>query len=343
MIRLLVTFFLLTTLLPCFANSNIVNVYNWSYFMPHAVIKQFEKKTGIHVNYMEYDNNETLYAKLKADPNIGFDVIVPSSYYVQRMAHEGMLHKLIKAKIPNSKYLNPSLLNKQFDPHNQYSLPYMWGTTGIVVNDRYYNPKQFHYWRDLWKPQYKNQLLIFDDIRETFAIALIKLGYSINETNPQHIKQAYEQLRKLLPNIKLFNVDAEMNIYVDEDANLGMGWNGDIYLAQQENAHLKFIYPKGRFALWIDCIAIPKNAPHLNNALKFINFINQPSIAKQIAVGVGYSSPNLQAIKLLPKKMRADPVLNPSPQQLKRGEVENDVGSANSYYEHYWQLLKLGG
>lgn len=324
------------------ANSNILNVYNWATFMPQSVIEQFEKETGIRVNYSEFDSNETLYTKLKADPHIGFDVVVPSSYYVERMRREGMLRPLNKTKLTNLKYMNPSLLNKSFDPHNRYSVPYFWGSTGIVVNDRYFNPKNFQHWGELWKKKYKNQLLILDDPREAFSFAMVSLGYSVNDRNPRHIKQAYLTLKNLMPNIKLFNSDAEDNIYIDEDAVAGIGWSGDIYLSWEENKHLHFIYPTPKFPVWIDCIAIPKYAPHYKNALRFINFLMRPAIAKELAMAEGYSSPNAAAMKMLPKSMRDNPMLNPSPQVLKRGEVEADLGPSDAVYQKYWQRLKLG-
>lgn len=336
---LILTFLLMPL---AFANNKSLNIYIWSNYIPQKVITEFEKKTGIHINYSEFDSNNALYTKLKADPHIGYDIIVPSSYYVQRMRREGMLRKLNKTKLPNLKYLNPVLLNRSYDPHNNYSIPYLWGTTGIVVNDRYYHPKNFQSWNDLWKKQYKDQLLMLNDAREVFSIALISLGYSVNDKNTKHIKQAYLKLKALMPNVKLFNSDAEDNIYIDEDATLGIGWSGDIYLSQQENSHLHYIYPKPRFPIWIDCLAIPKHAPHYNNALLFMNFLMQPKIAKQITMTEGYSSPNQAGMRLLPKKMRDNPILNPSNKILKRGDVEADLGPADAHYEKYWQLLKLG-
>jgi len=342
MVRKLLLSLLLT---PYFAvaSDNVLNVYNWSSYLPKSLITQFEQQTGIHVNYMEFDSDETLYAKLKADPHIGFDIIVPSSYYVQRMIQQNMLRKLDKRSLTHIKYINPALLNKKYDPGNQYSIPYTWGITGIVVNDKYHNPKDFTRWQDFWNPKYKNQLLILNDMRETFGMALMSMGYSFNDKNPEHIKAAYQKLRQLLPNIKLFNSDAEDNIYIDKDATLGMGWNGDIHLVQKESPHIKFIFPKPKFAVWIDCLAIPKYAPHYKNAIKFIQFLTQPKVAKEIALYIGYSSPNLAAIKMMPKKIRDNTMLNPTPAMMKHAIIESDVGSTNKIYEKYWQLLKLGG
>ena len=230
-----------------FANDKILNVYNWTLFMPNSVIKEFEKETGIKVNYTEFDSNETLYAKLKADPKIGYDVIVPSSYYVQRMAREGMLRKISPDNFSNFHNLNPLFVGQAYDPHNEYSLPYLWGTTCIVVNDLYWSPKSVSDWQDLWAPRFKNQLLMLDDSREVFGLSLISLGYSINDTNPAHIKQAYEKLLKLKQNVKVFNTDADIPIYMDEDATAGMGWSGDVYITRQGNKHLHYIYPKSGF------------------------------------------------------------------------------------------------
>ena len=324
------------------ASNNVLNVYNWALFMPHQVIKEFEQETGIQVHYSEFDSNNTLYTKLKADPNIGYDIVVPSSYYVERMRREGMLRTLDKSKLPNLKYLNPLLLNRSYDPHNNYSVPYLWGTTGIVVNDRYHAPKNFQHWNDLWKKPYKDQLLILDDAREAFAITMISLGYSANDRNPAHIQQAYLKLKALLPNVKLFNSDAEDNVYIDEDATLGMGWSGDIYISQQENSHLHYIYPKPHFPIWMDCLVIPTGALHYQNALRFINFLMRPEIARQVIMLEGFSSPNTTAMKSLPKAMRNNPILNPSNATLRRGEVESDLGSSDAIYENYWQWLKLG-
>ncbi len=325
-----------------FANSDTLNIYNWSNYMPPEVLSEFQAETGIHINYSEFDSSETLYAKLKTNPKAGFDIIVPSSYYIPRMVRENMLHRLDKQKIPNRRYLNPKLMNHAYDPDNQYSLPYSWGITGIALNSTYHHEKSIRCWQDLWQKRYRNQLLMLDDMREVFSIALITLHYSVNDRHEQHIYQAYQKLRQLLPNIKLFNSDAEQTIYVDEDATLGMSWNGDSFQIQQENPAIRFIYPEDGFVLWIDTIAIPKYAPHLENAYRFLNFVNRPDIAAKIAVYNGYSSPNTAALKRLPPEMQHNPVFNPPQKFLDKAVMENDLGPANAFYEKYWQRLKMG-
>jgi len=324
-----------------FAQS-IVNVYNWSDYIPNSVLAEFEKETGIHVNYTTYDENETLYTKLKADPNIGYDVVFPSSYYVQRMAREGMLQELDLNQLKNIKNLNPLLLNRSYDLNNKYSLPYLWGTSGIIVNDKAYAPQLVSQWSDLWQPRFSNQILILNDIRDVFSMALITLGYSINTTDKNQIKQAYEKLKALSPNVKLFNNEAVIPIYMDEDAMIGMILNGDAEQAISGNANLHYIYPKDGVVAWVDCMTIPKNAPHLSNAYRFMNFLMRPDIAAKISENLGYSTPNLTAIKLLPKAMQNDPVINPPVEILKRAQIEADVGNEiTALYSYYWNLLKL--
>lgn len=327
---------------PLASAKQILNVYNWADYMPQTVIKKFEAEYDVQINYTEYDSNETLYAKLKTTPKLGYDVIFPSSYYVQRMAKEKMLLALDKTKLNNFHYLNKNLLAQPFDPKNTYSVPYLWGTTGIVVNKNYISPSTVTRWQDFWNPRFKNQLLLFDDMREVFAIALLKLGYSINETNLQHINEAYQELKKLWPNIKLFSVEAEQNIYIDEDAFIGIGLNGEIFNAMSENPNLVYIYPQEGFELWMDCIAIPNNAPHLEAALAFVNFLLRPDIAKEIAIATGFSTPNAAAIPLLPEKMRTSQILNPDANTIKRGQFLIDLGNLNAIYENYWNQLKIG-
>lgn len=321
--------------------AEIVNIYNWSEYLPADVINQFEKETGIKINYSTYGSNETMYAKLKSAPNAGYDIVVPSTYFIDRMRRQSMLQKIDKTKLPNFKNLNPELLNKSFDPHNDYSIPYLWGATAIVVNDKYYPKGSITGWTDFWHNDLKNQLLLLDDTREVFAIALFLLGYSVNDTNPNHIKAAYEKLEQLLSNVKLFNDEAVRNIYIDEDATIGMGWAGDIFLAHQENPHVQCVYPKEGFIISMDNIVLVKNAPHIENAYKFINFILRPDIAKRISLNAGYATPNLAAYKMMPKDILNNPIIYPDQNTLHRGQFQEDVGDAAAIYEKYMELLKI--
>ncbi len=326
-----------------FAQDNVVNVYNWSSYISSDVLKEFTKETGIKVNYATYASNETMYAKLKANPTSGYDIVVPSTYFVDRMRKQGMLQPLDKAKLSNFKNLNPALLNKAYDPDNRYSIPYFWSVTGIAVNTHYHSLTEIQNWADFWKPEYRNQLLLLDDMHEVFSVALLVLGYSPNDTNPEHIRQAYLKLKQLMPNVRLFNADGVKSLFIDEDLTLGMGWNGDIYQAAQENPAIQFVYPKDGFVISIDSMAVPIGATHLDNAYRFMNFILRPDIAKKISLATGYASPNEGAVKLMPKSILSNPMIYPAQTILKRSVVQADVGNAESIYQKYWELLKIGG
>lgn len=339
--KLRLTFAICLLPLSLFAKNNVVNVYNWADYIPPKVLKMFEAQTGIHVNYSTFDSNQDLYIKLKVDPNAGYDVVFPSSYYVQRMADAGLLHRLDHAQLSGFKNLNPELLNRHFDPGNQYSVPYLWGSTSILVNDRFYQPGSITVWNDLWQPRFRGELLLTNDMRDVFSIALRALGYSINDQNPEHIKAAYLKLKALLPNVKLFNSAGTQPIYLDEDATIGVIDSGDAYNISQVDPHLHLVYPKDGVNLWVDCMSIPKNAPHLSNAYRFINFILQPKIAKMISLKLGYSTPNLAARQLMSPKERANPILNPPHWIFKKAEFEGSVEHATDLYLYYWERLKL--
>lgn len=328
-----------------FAGSpNVVNVYTFGEEIPDSVIAQFEKETGIKVNYSSFETNEIMYSKLRATAHPGYDVVEPSSYYVDRMRHQNMLEKLDKTRLPEYKNLDPVFLNVRYDPHSDYSVPFVWGTTGIFTNTNYFPLSEVVRWSDLYNKKYFNQLMILDDPREAFSMALLMLGYPINDTNPIHIKQAYQKLRTLMPNIRLFNTDAVASILIDEDAAIGIAWNGDLARARAENAKLNFVYPQEGFEIWVDNFSILKNAPHRDNAYKFINFLMRPEIAKKVSMAISYSTANLAAKNLLPAEIKNDPVLYPSPEILSHGQFEVDIGDATyALLEKYWEQLKMEG
>lgn len=324
-----------------YAEKPLVNVYIWGGEIPQSVIQQFEEATGIQVNFSTYDSNETMYAKLKANQQGIYDVILPSSYFVERMIQQGMLTRLDKTKLKNIQHLDPMFANNPYDPGNAYSLPLTWGTTGIFYNKNQLKHEP-HSWAQLWNHQFRNQLLLLDDAREVFSIALMKLGYSPNDTTPKHITQAYQALLTLIPNIKLFSTEGIQALLIDEDVNTGIVWNGDAYKAKQENNAVKFVYPQEGFVIWIDCLAIPHNAPHLNEAYAFLAFLLRPEIAKQLGITQGHALTNLTARSLLPEHIRHNRMIYPSKTTLTRGYIQRYPGeTAITLYHDYWQQLKM--
>lgn len=325
-----------------FAANNVVNVYTWAEEIPDPLIRQFEKETGIKVNYATYDSNEIMYAKLRTNRHIGYDIVEPSSYYVVRLQHQGMLEALDKSKLPNFKNLDPFFTNQPYDPNSTYSIPFYWGTTGIYYNKDYFKNTDALAWSDLLNHQFINQLMILDDAREVFAAALLMLGYSINDRDPEHIKAAYLKLKSLLPNVRVFNMDAVTSILIDEDATVGMTMNGDAYNAFQENPKLQYVYPRDGFLIWVDNFTILKNAPHKENAYRFLNYLMRADVARQATMTVNYATANLAAWQSLPPAMKNNPILYPSHDILKQGEFQMDIGEkAFALTEKYWEQLKM--
>lgn len=336
---------ILLCLLPIqvFADDKIVNVYSWSGEIPDSLIKQFEKESGIKVNFSTYQSNEVMYAKLRTSAGASYDVVIPSSYYIERMRKLHMIAELDHKKIPNLKNLSAEFQHTSYDPAGKYSVPFLWGVTGIFVNSRYIDPKSVHTWQDLWDPKYANQLLMLDDTRELFSMALISLGYSPDETNPVHVKQAYEKLKLLMKNIKVFSSETVTSILIDEDALLGMVWSGDAYKAARANKNIQFIFPEDGFLMWIDNFAITANAPHKDAAYAFINFMLKPTSGRDTALTMNFPITNKAAQQLLPPEIRDNPIIYPPPSVMKRAVQQRDLSEkSQELYEKYWEELKMG-
>ena len=317
-------------------------VYNWAEYIPDGVLADFEKETGIKVEYSTYENNEVMYSKLKIQKGKGYDIVVPSTYLVSKMRDEGLLQKVDKTKLSNFKNLMPDLLNKPYDPNNDYSVPYLWGSTGIGVNSEEIDPSTVSKWADLWDTKWKNKLLLVDDVREAFGMALQKNGHSVNTKNPDEIKQAYEDLQKLMPNVRVFNADAPREPFLAGDVNLGMIWSGEANMAQKENDKIQYIYPKEGSGFWVDSLTIPAGAGNVENAHKFIDYMLKPEVGKKVVEQLGYSTPNKEVKALVDTKLQNNPIIFPPSDILSKAEFQQDVGDAIKLYNDYWEKLKTG-
>lgn len=322
------------------SDKDVIYFYNWSEYVPSGLLEEFTKETGIKVIYSTYESNETMYAKLKTHKNAGYDLVVPSTYFVNKMSKEGMIQKIDTAKLKNFNNLDPDLLHQSFDPNNEYSIPYIWGATAIGINTDTVDRSSLSAWADLWDPKYEGSLLLLDDAREVFQVALLKLGYSGNTTDPTQIEQAYQELRKLMPNVLAFNSDSPANPFIEGEVDVGMLWNGSAYMARKEGIPVDIIWPKEGAIFWMDSLAIPSGAKNVDGAIQLIDFLLRPDIAARVASETGYPTPNLAAKKLLPTDVINDASLYPSADIVKSGEWQNDVGNANELYEQYYQRLK---
>jgi spermidine/putrescine transport system substrate-binding protein len=306
--------------MSCFGSSKQLNIYTWSGYVPTSVIQQFEKKTGIHVNVSTFDNNQVLYAKIKADHNLGYDIVMPSTYIIDRMRKEGMLLPLDKAKVPNRVNINAVFLDQPFDPNNEYSLPYLWGTSGIILNVKKHDPNQFQTWQSLWGSNLKNTLGMPEDMRDNFAIALMTLGYSINDQNAAHLDAAWNKLKTLSTNIKAYIKNGSIGEYVNNEIDIGVVADGDGRKIMAQNSDYQFILPKEGVKIWMDSMVIPKNAPHVDNAYRFMDFVLQISMAEAIANETGFLSP-LKPIKKLKGEFGAAVSDETDRQMLKYWEI----------------------
>ncbi|MGD8111780.1 extracellular solute-binding protein [Vibrio sp. TRT 21S02] len=325
---------------PAMAADQELYFYNWSEYIPNEVLEDFTKETGIKVRYSTYESNESMYAKLKTQGS-GYDLVVPSTYFVSKMRKEGMLQQIDKAKLSHFSDLDPNFLNKPFDPNNNYSIPYIWGATGIGINADMLDKSSVTKWDDFWDSKWEGQLMLMDDSREVFHIALTKLGYSPNTTNPDEIKAAYEELKKLMPNVLVFNSDFPANPYLAGEVSLGMLWNGSAYMARQEGASIDIIWPEKGTVFWMDSLAIPSGAKNVEAAHKMIDFLLRPENAAKIALEIGYPTPVKTAHDLLPKEFANDPMIFPPQKVMDSGVWQDEVGEASVLYDEYFQKLKV--
>jgi spermidine/putrescine transport system substrate-binding protein len=318
-----------------------VYLYTWSEYISDDLIAQFSKETGIEVIITTYESNEIMYSKLKMLNGKGYDLVIPSTYFVSRMVKEGLLKPLDHSKIKFWNQLNTGLLNQDYDHENQYSLPFIWGATGIGVNTDYIDVNTISSWKDLWDEKYKNRLLLINDVREVFFIALKVLGYSGNSADPNEIKAAYELLQKLAPNVTVYNSDTPAIPFLSGEVEIGMIWNGSAYMAQQENPSITMVYPKEGAVLWMDNLSIPSGAENIQSAYKLINFLMRAEVSAQISKNIGYPTANTKAQTLLKPKLAKNRLIYPSQSVIDNGEFQSDLDEeTTALYNSYWQKLK---
>lgn len=322
------------------AEPKVLNVFNWSEYIPQEVLDQFTAETGIKVVYTTYESNEAMYAKVKLLQGKGYDIIVPSTYFIGLLKADGLLAKIDKSKLSNFSSINPLLLQQSFDPENDYSVPYMWGSAGLMVNASVVDPASITSWNDLFRPEFENAIILSDDLRDTFGMALKANGFSVNTVNEEEIKVAYEWLLKMKPSVRVFDVTATKQAFIGGEVMGGMSWNGDAYISHTENPDLVYIYPKEGVTLWADSFAIPVGAAHVDNAHAFIDFLLRPEIAKICMEEYNYTSSNMNVAPLLDEDLRNSRAAMPTDEDLANSEFAGDVGETLHTYEKYWEMLK---
>lgn len=301
-------------------------IYNWGDYLDPKLIKKFERETGYHVVYETFDSNEAMFTKIKQG-GTSYDIAVPSEYMVMKMKKAHLLDQLNLKEIPNLKNISPSFLHHSFDQDNHYSVPYFWGTLGIVYNDRYIKQNEIKNWNDLWQKRYRHQILLVDSARDGMGMALASMGYSMNTSDYLKLKLAQTKLNGLSPNIKAVISD-EMKMYmIQNEAKIGVTWSGEAHEMMTSNHHLHYVIPAPSSNLWFDNLVIPKTAKNKRAAYAFINFMLEPKNAAQNAQYIGYATPNKAAQKLLPKSIRDDRSFYPDKKTISHLQVYRDLGS----------------
>ena len=319
-----------------------VIVYNWGEYIDPDVIDLFEEETGIDVVYEEYETNEIMYPKIQSGA-IAYDVVCPSDYMIQRMIDNDLLAEINYDNIPNLKYIYDTYMkmSQGFDPENKYSVPYLWGTVGILYNKSMVD-EPVDSWGILWDEKYKDSILMQDSVRDAFAVALKYLGYSLNSTDLDELQAAKNLLIEQKPLVQAYVIDQVRDKMIGNEAALGVIYSGEALYCQEENPDLEYAIPKEGTNLWIDSWVIPKNAKNKENAEAFINFLCKPEIAKMNFEYITYSIPNTAGRELIEDPaMRNSTVAFPDVSQLTNCETFNFLGDKNeALYNELWREVK---
>lgn len=319
-------------------SKNVLSVYNVGDYIDESLIGKFEEETGIEVQYETYDTNEMMYQKVKSG-STSYDLVFPSDYMVEKMKSEKLLQKIDFKNIPNFKYIDKNFKNPIYDETNEYSVPYMWGTFGILYNKKMVD-EPVNSWDILWNPKYKSNIMMFDSVRDTMGIALKKLGYSMNTTDPKEINEAKELLMKQKDLVLAYVNDEGKDRLLGEEAAMGIIYSGDAVTLMEENPNLEYSIPKEGSNKWVDAMCIPTTAKHKKEAEMFINFLLDPENAKVNAEYIGYSIPNTGALELLDEEITSNPVAYPPQDVLDKSETFIDIGNDIKIYDRAWIELK---
>ena len=315
-----------------------LNVLNWGDYIDPALIDQFEEETGIQVKYSTMTSNEEMLVKLAA-PDCIYDICVPSDYLIERLIEQDLLHELNKDNIPNLAYIDERFLDLSFDPDNRSSVPYFWGTVGILYNTTMVD-EPVDSWDILWDEKYAGQIIMYDSVRDTIGITLIRLGYDINTRSEEEVLAAQEALIAQKPLVRAYLTDDAKMELVNGTAAMCVTYSGDALMAIAENEDLAYVVPKEGSNLWFDNIIIPRTSQHTEEAEAFINFLCDAEVARQNAEYIYYCSPNKAALELLDEEFKADETFNPPQEVLDRCTVFHDLGDFVTVFSDAWTKIK---
>ena len=320
------------------ARGGELNVFIWSNYLPDNAIAEFERRYDAKLNIELYDSNEALLAKLQSG-GTNYDIIVPSDYMVTVLHEQGLLQELNRDVLTNFSNVDPQFAGLPYDSANQFSIPYMWGTTGIAYRkDKVAQPIES--WAALWDARYKDRIAMLDDVRETFGAALKLLGKSENSTDAAEIQEAAELLMQQKPLVKAYDSGGFDQMLLSGDAWIAQAYSGQIAKAIVENAAIAYVIPKEGCTIFVDNMCIPRNALHKDLAYEFMNFVLEAPIAANIANGTGYSSVNLAARPMIRPELLTNEAAYPPRDALDRCEFIRELGPVIGVYDRWWTEVK---
>lgn len=307
-----------------------LNVLNWSSYIPNSIINDFEKETNIKVNYSTYSSNEELLAKISSSKEGTYDLIFPSDYMVDLMISKNMLEKMDKNKLENYKNINPLFLGQPFDKKNKYSMPFLLATTVIAVNREHIKDKISSY-NDLLNPKYRRNIVLLDDQRVTIGMALLANGYSMNDTSKKGLNEAKNWLLEMQKNTKAFDSDSPKTFLITKETDLGVMWNAEAIIARDGNKKIEIIYPKEGHALSLDNYCLVKGIKNKDNAYKFIDYLLEKEVNKQITDEYPYINTTKKAQNVNDTELIH--ILND-------GYYVKNIGNKISLYDKLWAEIK---
>ena len=336
LICVIILILLICTLPSCGAQDTL-RIYNWGLYMDEDILKEFTKETGIKIKYSTYASNEEMYAKLSSGGS-KYDLIIPTDYMIERMIRDDMLEKIDYSNIPNFTYIDERFRNLAYDPANEYSVPYMWGTNGIIYNTEMVDG-EVDSWDVLWDERYADQIIMYDSMRDSFVPALIKLGYSINTRSVVELEQARDLLIEQKPLVHAYMGDIMRDSMISGEAALGLMFSGDAIYCIEENPSLAYVVPREGSNIWFDSLVIPKGAKNKDKAEAFIDFLCRPGISLRNTEYIGYSTVNTETLNMLPPELLDDPAYWPTDDIIRRCEIFLDLGDFARDLDQAWTMV----
>jgi spermidine/putrescine transport system substrate-binding protein len=320
-------------------NSVTINVFNWGEYIDESILKDFTKKTGIKVNYETYATNEEMYEKIKSGTN-NYDLVCPSDYMIQRMVKENLIQEIDTSKLSNYNNIDDKYKSLAYDPQNKYSLPYMWGTIGIIY-DKKSITDSIDSWDALWDSKYKNEIFMSNDMRNSIGLALKKSGYSLNSTKVDDIKKATEELIKQRSTINPVYIGDEVKDALKSgERKISVIYSGDAsVLMKDEPDRFKYIIPKEGTNLWFDCFAIPKTSTHTEEVHKFLDYLLDAKVNLKNVDVIGYATPNKATYELLDNEIKNNKSIYLDKEMLNKCEIYTDLGDSRKLYDDAWLTI----